>query len=220
MNQTFDLDQVELLLSTTRAVRRRLDFDRDVPDELLLDCVRLSQQAPTGSNGQTWRWIIVRDPDKKVALADLYRSVGGTYLRAGGSDEALADAGPEGRFRRSAVHLAENFHRAPALVIPCVRGRLEKGAAPVLTSSTYGSIYPAIWSFQLALRSRGLGSCITTLHLVHEGEAADLLGIPDDVMQVALIPVAYTIGSDFRPAERPPAEYITSFDTWGNKHTP
>jgi nitroreductase len=90
----------------------------------------------------------------------------------------------------------------------------------VLTSSTYGSIYPAIWSFQLALRSRGLGSCITTLHLVHEGEAADLLGIPDDVMQVALIPVAYTIGSDFRPAERPPAEYITSFDTWGNKHTP
>src|SRR5215211_2019585 len=203
-----DLDQVDALLTTTRSVRKRLDFDRPVPDEVLLECLRLAVQAPTGSNTQNWRWLIVRDQAKKDELARLYREAGGDYLEQAAS---TAD-GQMGRVLDSASFLAQNLQRAPVMVIPCILGRPGQKGWDV--AALYGSIIPAIWSFQLALRSRGLGSCYTTLHLQRETEANALLGIPDSVTQAALLPVAYTKGTDFKPATRRPIEEITYLDSW------
>ncbi len=207
----FDLDQVDALLSTTRAVRKRLDFDRPVPDEVLLECLQLAVQAPTGSNQQGWRWLVVRDQQTKDSLAEIYNRAGGDYLRA-----AAASAEVTGQTKRvmdSANFLAQNLQRAPVLVIPMIIGRAEP-AGPGAAAGLYGSIIPAMWSFQLALRSRGLGSCYTTLHLGLEAEAAELLGIPEHITQAGLLPVGYTLGTEFKPATRPPVSTITYLDRY------
>ena len=212
----FDLAETDRLLTTTRAVRKRLDLDRLVPREVILDCIRISQQAPTGSNQQGWRWLIVTDPDKKAALADLYRKGGSGYLAA---TRANIQPGQEqtGRVLDSAAWLADNLEKAPVLVIPCLTGRPPEGAPSILLAVMGGSIFPAVWSFQLALRARGLGSVLTSFHLLFEKDAAALLGIPDDVIQMALLPVAYTKGTDFKAAARPPVEHIVHWDQWGDK---
>lgn len=214
MTAPFDLETVDHLLSSTRAVRKRLDLDRDVPDDVILDCIRLSQQAPTGSNMQNWRWMVIRDADTRRSLAEMYRAAGGDYLAAA---EATATEGQVKRVMSSANYLAQHLEDVPVHVIPCVKGRLTSDNSVGEWSGMMGSIYPAIWSFQLALRSRGLGSCLTTLHLGKEAEAAELLGIPEGVMQIALLPVAYTVGTDFKAADRPPVERIVHLDRWGNK---
>ncbi|MCP3853568.1 MAG: nitroreductase family protein [Actinomycetia bacterium] len=209
----FDLEQTDALLSTTRAVRKRLDFDRDVPDDVLLECLQLAVQAPTGSNNQGWRWMVIRDTEKKEALAEMYRQAGGKYLAAAARD---ADTGTQtGRVIDSASFLAQNFGKVPVMVIPMIIGRLPDSSAGS-AAGFMGSIIPAMWSFQLALRSRGLGSCLTTIHLARENEAAKLLGIPDHMTQAGLLPVAYTKGTDFKPAIRPPVEEITYLDTYKN----
>jgi nitroreductase len=209
----FDLAQTDALLSTTRAVRKRLDFERAVPDEVLLECLRLAVQAPTGSNRQGWRWMVIRDAEKKEALAEIYRRAGGDYLAAAAAE---AEAGSQiGRVMDSANFLAQKFGEVPVMVIPMIVGRLDDDSTNS-AAGLLGSIIPAMWSFQLALRSRGLGSCLTTLHLAHEAEAAELLGIPDHMTQVGLLPVAYTKGTDFKAAARPPVEEITYLDTYKN----
>jgi nitroreductase len=207
MSAPFDTEITDRLLSTTRAVRKRLDLDREVPREVILDCLRLAQQAPTGSNAQGWRFVVVTDAAKRARLAQLYREVGTEYLsNVGEMDEQLT------RVRRSSRYLLEAIDRVPVLVIPCILGRAKDAKA---ARGLFASIMPAVWSFMLALRSRGLGSVWTTFTLAREQEVAELLGIPDDVTQVAMIPVAYTIGTDFKPAARPPAEEITYWDSWG-----
>ncbi len=206
-----DTNVTDHLLSTTRAVRRRLDLERPVPREVILECLRLAVQAPTGSNSQGWRWMVVTDADQRRQLARMYREGGEAYLRA-----AVAKAEGDAQTRRvyeSALYLTEVLDRVPVHVIPCIEGRVE--GANAMAASFYGSIIPAAWSFVLALRSRGLGSVWTTLHLFKEKEAAELLGIPDNVSQIALLPVAYTTGGDFRPAARPPVEEITYWERWG-----
>jgi nitroreductase len=208
----FDLAETDRLLSTTRSVRKRLDLERPVEREVLLECIRLAVQAPTGSNAQGWRWMIVTDPAKRAAIAKAYTDVGAGYLASAAS---TAEEGQTKRVYESAVALTEILDRVPAMVIPCIQGRLD-GAPNGLAASAYGSIMPAAWSFLLALRSRGLGSVWTTLHLFKEQEVAELLGIPDDMTQIALFPVAYTKGTDFKPAVRPPVEDITYWDTWGS----
>lgn len=208
----FDLGQTDRLLASTRSVRRRLDLTRPVPRDVVLECLRLAVQAPTASNGQRWRWVVVDDPATRRALGDIYRRMGERYLRGYDVPEASTQTD---RVLASANHLADIITEVPMLVVPCITGRLES-TAPALAASFYGSIVPAIWSFQLALRSRQLGSCFTTLHLAHEAEARDLLGIPEDVTQVALLPVAYTTGGDFSPASRPPVEGITYWNRWGD----
>jgi nitroreductase len=208
----FDLAQVDHLLSTTRAVRKRLDFERDVPDDVLLECLQLAVQAPTGSNRQSWRWLVVRDQTKKDGLAEIYNRAGGAYLSEAAK---TTEAGSQtGRVMDSALFLAKNLARVPVMVIPMIIGRLDEN--PNGGAGLFGSIIPAMWSFQLALRSRGLGSCYTTLHLAHEAEAAELLGIPSHLTQAGLLPVAYTKGTDFKPADRPPVEQITYLDTYKN----
>lgn len=213
MSAPFDLAETDRLLSTTRAVRKRLDLSREVPREVILDCIRLSQQAPTGSNSQTWRWMVVTDPDKRAGLARLYKETADQYLQMSRDGIDPNDAQTQ-RVYDSAFYLADHLHEVPVHVIPCAVGRVPDGAPSAAHASFLGSILPAVWSFQLALRSRGLGSAWTTLHLFREAEAAKLLGIPDDVTQVALLPVAYTQGTDFKVAKRPAPETITHFDTW------
>lgn len=212
-NAPFDLAETDRLLSTTRAVRKRLDLERPVEPEVLLECIRLSQQAPTPSNSQSWRWVIVTDAAKRKALADIYRQVGLGYLQSAAGSIAEGDHQTH-QVYVSALWLAENLERIPVHVIPCLQGRVPDGSPSMMWCSLLGGIFPAVWNFQLALRSRGLGSVLTTLHLGGEPQAAQLLGIPDDVMQVALLPVAYTKGTDFKPASRPPAEGIVHFDSW------
>lgn len=202
---SMDLDTVDHLLSTTRAVRKRLDFDRPVPREVITDCLRLAVQAPTGGNRQGWRWIVVTDPERRARLADLYREGAGGYFDALGDPDLTTQ---QGRVQDSARYLAQRMQDAPVHVIPCLEGREPSAAA-------FASIYPAVWSFQLALRSRGLGSCLTTLHLGRAREAAEFLGIPDGVLQSALLPIAYFTGDDFLPAARPPVEDVTYWESWG-----
>lgn len=205
-----DLASVDELLTTTRSVRRRLDLDRPVGREVILQCLRLATQAPTASTAQDWRWLVITDADKRAAIADIYRSVGAEYLARAA---ATASDPQNQRVYRSALGLTETLARVPVHVIPCLCQRIDESNR-LVAASAWASIIPAGWSFLLALRSRGLGSVWTTMHLAKEKEVAGVLGIPDTVTQAALFPVAYTIGTDFRPAARPPVETITYWDTW------
>jgi nitroreductase len=210
---TLDRATVDHLLSTTRAVRKRLDLGRPVEPVVIAECLRLAIQAPTGGNSQGWRWIVVTDADKRAALADAYRKTWVPYIAA--SRATNPDVGEQqDRVMDSASYLADHLHEVPVHVIPCIYGRSLGGGELVESAGLFGSIYPAVWSFQLALRSRGLGSAFTTLHLPHAAEAAELLGIPDTVVQTALIPVAYFTGDDFKPAVRRPVEEITYWNGW------
>jgi nitroreductase len=201
------------LLSTTRAVRKRLDLTRPVEREVLEDCLRLAQQAPTASYSQNWHFVVVTDADRRTALAELWRRGGAAYLErrresadgAGGQLKRIVDA---------VAHLATHLHEVPVFVIPCVEGRTENAPVP-LQAARWASIFPAAWSFMLAARSRGLGTVMTSFHLMHEREAAEILGIPyERVMQGGLIPVAYTIGTDFKPGRRAPLETMVHWDSW------
>jgi nitroreductase len=206
-----DITSVDELLSTTRAVRRRLDLDRPVERGVILECLQLAMQAPTASNDQNWRWMVVTDEDKRAAIAEIYRQLAGDYL----VQAATAATDPQTRrVYESAQSLTGILADVPVFVIPCIERRFDK-APLMVAAAAWGSILPAAWSFLLALRSRGLGSVWTTLHLARERDVADILGIPDSVTQAALFPVAYTVGTDFKPAVRPPAETITSWNTWG-----
>lgn len=205
------------LLRTTRAVRKRLDLDRPVEPEVIQECIELAIQAPTGSNAQGWRWVVVTDPEKRGKIAGYYRRAGEDYLASGQRDLGdLPDdrAEQQGRVLDSAVYLAQNIERVPVHVIPCILGRFGDVVPSGMIAGFYGSIFPAVWSFQLALRSRGLGTCLTTFHLAFEDEVASLLGIPDTVTQTCLLPIAYTRGTDFKPAERRRASEITYWDAW------
>jgi nitroreductase len=212
----FDLSVTDDLLSTTRAVRKRLDLERAVPASVINDCLDLSQQAPTGSNKQGWAWVVVTDADKRAALGDMYHRGAIAYLNQAEKDAAqIDDAGQTSRVIDSALYLADKMKDVPVLVIPCINvGHMADNPPRAAWAGVMGSIMPAVWSFQLALRARGLGSVLTTLHLAHEKEASELLGIPDDFMQVALLPVAYTKGTDFKRAKRPPISEITHWEQW------
>ena len=199
------------LLTTTRAVRKRLDLSRPVEREVLDECLALAQQAPTGSYRQDWHFVVVTDPELKAGLAELWRAGGERYLA--GVDPAAAE-GMMGRVLGGVFHLRDHLHEVPVHVIPCIEGRTD-GKSVFAQASRWGSIMPAAWSFMLAARSRGLGTVWTSFHLAHEQEAAELLGIPyDDVMQAALIPVAYTIGTEFKPAVRAPLDSMVHWDRW------
>ena len=213
-----DLATVDHLLTTTRSVRKRLDFTRPVPLDVVRRCIESALQAPTGSNAQGWSFVVVTDPAKRRALADLYRKAFEVYV---GNPEYRAQyeagdlrAKQMPRVLDSATNLAEQLHEAPVHVIPCVAGRVEQ-AGVIAQASIYGSILPAAWSFMLAARARGLGSAWTTLHLIFEKDAAALLGIPDTVTQTALLPVAYFTGMDFKPATRLDSHLAIHWDAWG-----
>ena len=200
------------LLSTTRAVRRRLDLEQPVDRAVLEECLRLAQQAPTGSYRQNWHFVVVTEPELRAGLADLWRQGAEKYLAGIGDPEAIL--GMMGRVVGGVFHLRDHLHEVPVHVIPCIEGRTD-GKGVFAQASTWGSIMPAAWSFMLAARSRGLGTVWTTFHLFREQQAAELLGIPfDEVMQAALIPVAYTVGTEFKPAVRSPLDSFVHWDRW------
>lgn len=213
---------VDQVLTTTRAVRKRLDFDRPVEMDVVRECLELALQAPSGSNAQGWHFVVVTDEDKRRAIGDFYRQAFTPYRDMPVSAHALAEKreGAEkeqmNRVVSSAEYLAENMGRAPVLLIPCVEGRVDGvtgDAASLSQASLYGSILPALWSFMLAGRSRGLGTSWTTLHLMFERQVAELLDIPyDSVTQVALTPVAYTVGTEFKAARRRPLDEVLHVD--------
>ena len=207
----------EQLLTTTRAVRKRLDLSRPVERAVIEDCLETAVQAPTGSNSQGWHFVVVDDPEKKRALADLYGAAFDAYVSG-----ARTDYGPDdprtlrmGAVTESATWLRQHLHEVPVLLIPCGEGRMPENGLPVLIqASWWGSILPAVWSFMLAARLRGLGTAWTTLHLASEKQAADLLGIPyDKVTQAGLIPVAYAAG-EFKPASRLPVRGLVHWNRW------
>ncbi len=210
------------LLTTTRAVRKRLDLERPVPREVVEECLQLAFQAPNGSNQQTWRWIVVDDAATRAAMADIYRAAMDGYIaRERDPDEAPVDySSPAAqRTTSSVMHLREHLQDVPVLLVPTVAGRLE-GADAFRQASVWGSVIPAVWSFMLALRSRGLGSAWTTIHLHREREMADLLAIPyERVTQVGLFPVAYTIGTDFKPGDRSKSDGVVRWNSWKSRAT-
>lgn len=201
------------VLSTTRAVRLRLDFERAVPREVLMDCLKLAVQAPSASDSQDWQWIFVDDPAKKAAIAEVYRA---NRAAIDAHSDSSMDTETPSRIARSGAHLVEHMHEAPFLLIPCQKGRVEKGPTG-MGATFWASVIPATWSFCLALRSRGLGTCWTTLHLFGGGEkkVADILGIPyDEYSQVGLFPIAYTKGTDFKPADRLSPDRVSHWNSW------
>jgi nitroreductase len=209
------------LLSTTRSVRKRLDLAAPVDDAVLRECFELAAQAPTGSNAQGWHFVVVRDGEKRAALGEMYQKAFSMFY--GNVEANLAalsqdDPGYVATTRRvidSAAYLAEHLGEVPVHVIPCIEGRLDQGAPVALQAAIWGSLLPAVWSFMLAARARGLGTCWTTLHLVFEQQAKELLGLPDNVTQGALIPVAQVLGgTDFKPGPRRDLDRILHHDTW------
>ena len=218
------LTDFDTVLTTTRSVRKRLDFDRPVSCEVIQECLDLAIQAPTGSNQQGWHFVVLTDPEPKKIVADAYRRAFDFYaknivpnLPPRAADDPRTHQSI--KVTASAIYLAENLERAPVMIIPCIEGRFE--TQPVFVQAAqYGSILPAAWSLMLALRSRGLGTAWTTLHLMFEQEVSRALGIPDTVTQTALFPVAYTLGDEFKPAARIPASQVTSWNSWGSQGEP
>jgi nitroreductase len=211
-----DLAAADRLLTTTRSVRKRLDYTRPVPASLVQECIDIAIQAPTGSNKQGWSFVVVTDAAKKKALADLYRKGFEIYAQMPRPEREATDLREQQmpRVVDSAVYLAQTMEQAPLMLIPCIEGRFEE-QPQFAQASMYGSILPAVWSFMLAARARGLGSAWTTIHLMFEAEAAAILGIPSHITQTALLPVAYFRGEDFKPAKRIPSREITYWDSWG-----
>ncbi len=208
----------QTVLTTTRSVRKRLDFDRPVPRELLLECLEVAVQAPTGSNSQGWQFVIVTDPEKKRAIGEWYRESWYAYAKNRGPRYERDDLRREQlpRVASSAQYLADRMHEIPAMVIPCIEGRVDvPGASNQDMAGLYGSILPAAWSFMLAARDRGLVGAWTTLHLKYERETAQLLGIPyERYTQAALITLGFSTGGEFKPAERIALENLIHWEHW------
>ena len=204
------------VLTTTRSVRKRLDLSRPVERSVIEECLRIAQQAPSASNRQHWHFVVVTDPAKRKAIGDLYLKarLEGQATRAARTFRTDEQAEVYKRVSVSADYLGDKMGEVPALVVPCVEGRIEKQSISG-QAALWGTILPAAWSFMLAARARGLGTVWTSRHLAYEREAAEVLGIPyEEVMQAALIPVAYTVGTDFKLARRDPLESMVHWDGW------
>jgi nitroreductase len=198
-----DLDSIDEVLKTTRSVRRRIDFARAVEPEVIEECISIATQAPTGIPTEGWRFLVITEPEKKAALAALYRRAFDAFAKARGGEAKPAQRA-----------LADRLHEMPALILVCAEGRPPGDSLP-LQVGFYGSILPAAWSLMLALRSRGLGATGTSLHLLFERDTAVLLGIPDGITQTVLLPVGYTLNAVLKPANRKGPAEVTYWNTWG-----
>ena len=207
------VESLDYFLTTTKQVRRRLDLTQQVPTDVVLECIDLASRAPIGGNLERNRWLLVDDPETRSALADLYARFGRGYLEAGQKQiESMGNDPTAARVVESSMYLLEHLHEVPLMIIPI---KLDRPGTTTFEQATYwGSVTPGVWSLQLALRARGIGSAWTTLHLQHEEEAAELLGLPASVTQIALLPTAYFTGDGFHPARRRSAQEITYYNRW------
>ena len=211
---------VDEVLATTRAVRKRLDFDKPVEPEVIKECLEAALQSPTGSNSQSWQWLVVTDSDQRAALAKLYQQGWELYSQMEGNVQTAYKGVDEDRISQqsrvldSATYLAQNFEKVPVMMIPILPGRFE-GLPSMASAAMLGSILPGAWSFMLAARERGLGTAWTTIHLMFEEQAAEVLGIDyQSYTQCALITCGYSKGTNFKPAKRPPLETVLHWDRW------
>jgi len=212
----YDLSSVDYILETTRSVRQRLDLSRAVDADVVMRCLDIALQAPTGSNQQGWKWLIITDADKKAKIGAYYRQSWYDYAKR--AARSAPDSEPSEQMQRvirSARYLADHMGAVPMMIFPCIHGRASS-PSPAVNAGLYGSIIPAAWSLMLALRARGIGAAWTTLHLNYEQECNDILGIPDDVTTAALLPVAYFTGKTFQKAKRIPASELTYWESWGS----
>jgi nitroreductase len=212
---TLDLTPDELL-TTTRTVRKRLDLERPVPPELIRECVEIALQAPSGSNRQTWHWVVITDPEKRAAIGEYYRRSVASYLESSGAAGRLYSDDPERapvqqRVGSSVEYLGERMGEVPVLAIPCLQ---VKSLGAVNQAGIWGSVLPSAWSYCLAARARRLGTAWTTLHLTYEREISELLGLPEHIRQSVLIPTAYYSGDTFKPAARQPVDEVLHLDAW------
>ena len=207
------IESLDYFLTTTKQVRRRLDLNQQVPTEMVLECIDLASRAPIGGNLERNRWLLVDDAETRLALADLYARFGRGYLEAGQKQiESMGNDSTAARVVESSMYLLEHLHEVPLMIIPI---KLDRPGTTTFEQATYwGSVTPGVWSLQLALRARGIGSAWTTLHLQHEEDAAELLGLPASVTQIALLPTAYFTGDGFHPARRRSAQEITYYNRW------
>ena len=206
------------LLTTTRSVRKRLDLDRPVEPAFVRECLETALQAPSGSNAQRWHWLVLTDPEVRREVGALYQKACRAYLDSPNAAGRLYADDPErsrvqARVNDSVAYLADRMGQVPVLVLPCLQlpsRELPEGNQAGL----WGSVLPAAWSYMLAARSRGLGTAWTTLHLRYEQEVADVLGLPPNVRQAALIPTAYYTGDTFKPAPRAPLSEVLHENGW------
>jgi len=206
-----DVSSVDHALSTTRAVRLRLDLEREVDNEIIYDCIDVAEQAPSGGNQGSRRWIVVRDPAIKQQLAELYMATGGEFM-VGARDKIAGTGHAQERVMKSAAHLAEHLAEVPAIVIPTIMGVHDGSGRPGL----FDSVIQSVWSFCVALRARGLGTAWTTAILGRRDELRQVLGVPETSTQIAMIPVAWYTGTDFEKAPRYPARSITFIDQYAH----
>ena len=204
------------LLTTTRTVRRRLDLSRPVPLDLIRECLEVALQAPSGSNRQGWHWMVITDEKNRRAIGDYYRRSVASYLKSPGAAAVLFEDDPQRnavqrRVGESVAYLGEHMGEAPVLIIPCIRAARLRAESQ---AGLWGSLLPAAWSYMLAARARRLGTAWTTLHLRYEREISELLGMPPDIRQGALIPTAYYTGDTFQPAPRQPLDEVLHINSW------
>ncbi len=217
MTQRLDRAMCDHLLTTTRSVRLRFDLTRPVPPDVIRECLEIALQAPSETNTQRWRFIVVTDAAKRAALADIYRkSFHGYWEESRANNPLTAVSAPVQRMIDSAVYLTEHLHEVPVQVMFCIEGDLVTQSL-FQQASAYGSIIPAAWSFMLAARARGLGCCWTTVHLKDAPAAARVLDMPAGVTQTVLLPVAYYTGEEFKPATRRPLDEVMYWNAWGGK---
>ena len=216
MSDKIDIKESDALLKTTRSVRLRLDFQKVVPDQVIKDCINVALQAPSQTNTQQWHFIVITEPELRKKIGDVYRSTFDAYWdesakKASGGIEDYS--GGDQRMIDSALHLRDHFHEAPAMVLFCASGDLVD--MPLFEqASAYGSIMPAAWSFMLAARARGLGTCWTSVHLREASKVAEILRLPQNITQAVLMPVAYYSGSGFREASRLPLDQVLHWNGW------
>ena len=199
-----DLESVDTVLSTARSVRKQLDFTRPVEPEVLLDCINVATQAPTGLGGESWRFVVVTEPGRKRAIADLYRSVLLELVEARSIP-----------LKPTQQSLIGRMHEIPVMILVCTTAEQPRQDNVAGQVAFYGSILPAAWSLMLALRARDLGTTWTTLLSSRQGDVAEILGIPDNVVQTVMFPVAYTKNARLKRADRLHARHVTFWDHWG-----
>jgi nitroreductase len=201
-----DLASVDTVLSTARSVRRKLDFDRPVPREVILECINVATQAPTGLGGESWRFVVVTEAERKQAVADVYRQVLEELARVRGVE-----------IKATQRALVDRLHEIPAMIFVCT---VAEGPSPEIAGQVayYGSVLPAAWSLMLALRARELGATWTTLLSSRQAEVGSILGIPESAVTTVMLPVGYTKGAKLRRADRRDAREVTFWDSWGSVH--